>query len=192
MPDFSDERNVKGIQSENEISELLYLHLTRKAKFNAENIEHPFAFQPEKPQKKRNQKGHPKRTDIAARLNTIDVNMEVIYCIEAKKLPTDKKGGKREKEYVFGKFGAIERFKNEVHGLDDEGNLLSRNGIVAYIFDSGFNHWYGQINQWIIEQGWEMTEQLSLEYSKKIGKLTSVHSRISGSLVRLSHFWINL
>ncbi len=139
LPDFTKERQVSGSQSENDLTEQLYLHLTRKAKFNSEKGEYYYDFQPEKSQKQKEQKGHPKRMDIAARLNTVDVNLEVIYCLEAKKLPTPGSG--REKEYVFGSGGAIERFKNEAHGLDDAGNLLESNGIIAYITEGSFGHW---------------------------------------------------
>ncbi len=147
LPAFPLERTVNASMNENDITEQLYKHLTRKVKFNAEKKEYPFVFQTEKPQKKKHQKGgHPKRVDIAGRLNTRDVDMEVIYCLEAKKLPTDKMGGSREKEYVSGSGGAIERFKNEAHGLDDAGNQLPRNGIIAYVTADNYSTWHYRIN----------------------------------------------
>jgi len=188
LPTFSSETGVKASRNENDLTEELYKHLTRKCKFNAENKEYPYAFQPEKSQKKINEKGHSKRIDIAARLNTLDVNMEVIYCIEAKKLPTDKVGGKREKEYVLGNGGGIERFKSDRHGLNDYGNLLERNGIIAYVVENTFEHWQGQINQWITED----SERLTLEYFSGIAKLHSVHQRVSGSKLQLTHFWVGI
>lgn len=190
LPNFPVETKANKSQNENDLSEELYKHLTRKARFNADNITYPFEFQPEKNQKKPKQKGHAKRIDIATRLNTLDINMEVIYCIEAKKLPTDKINGKREKEYVCGDGGAIERFKKEHHGMDDEGDLLARNGIVAYVTEHDFQHWYAQINTWISDTGCLSKELLKKQYFNKIGKLTSFHSRISGIDVEINHFWV--
>ena len=192
LPSFPLERKVDAGMNENDITELLYLHLTRKAKINNEKKEYPFVFQPEKSQKKKGQKGHPKRVDIAGRLNTLDVDLEVIYCLEAKKLPTDKVGGKREKEYVSGNGGAIERFKNEAHGLDDAGNLLSRNGIVAYVTAEDFGIWHSRINAWINELKWHKSELLELEYTTVIGKLKSNHFRVSGEPFELNHFWVGI
>ncbi len=200
LPSFSKERNPYSSQNENDLTEELYKHLTRKRKINSEKIEYPFEFQPEKGQKKKNQKGHSRRTDIAVRINTIDFDMEVIYCIEAKKLPTDKIGGKREKEYLFGRVvkgkysekGGVERFKNEIHGLDDKGNLLDRNGIVAYVTESSFDFWLNQINKWIEESDWENEEFLKKNEFGLIGKLSSKHSRVTSGQVDINHFWINI
>jgi hypothetical protein len=192
LPYFPIETKANKSQNENDLSEELYNHLTRKARFNGDNITYPFEFHPEKSQKKPKQKGHAKRIDIATKLNTVDINMEVIYCIEAKKLPTDKLDGKREKEYVDGKGGAIDRFKREDHGMNDEGNLLPRNGIVAYITEHDFQHWHTQINTWITDKGWHTKELLRKEYFNKIGKLTSFHPRILGDDVEINHFWVNI
>jgi len=190
LPDFAKERKVNGTMSENDLTEQLYLHLTRRAKFNPEKIEYDYAFQTEKPQRQKKRKGHPKRMDIAARLNTIDINMDVIYCLEAKKLPTPGSG--REKEYVSGDGGAIERFKNEVHGLDDTGRLLENSGIIAYVTENNFGHWQTQINHWISDLGWHVSEKLQKEYFKNIGKLSSRHQTISGAYINLQHFWIKV
>jgi hypothetical protein len=192
LPYFSTETKANKSQNENDLSEELYKHLTRKARFNADNITYPFEFQPEKSQKKPKQKGHSKRIDIATRLNTVDINMEVIYCIEAKKLPTDKLQGEREKEYVDGKGGAIARFKREDHGMNDKGDLLAQNGIVAYVTEHDFQHWHAQINTWINDKGWLSEEFLNKDYFSKIGKLTSYHPRISGEAVEINHFWISI
>lgn len=190
LPDFTRERPVTKSQSENDMTEQLYLHLTRKTKFNVENVEYNYVFQPEKSQKKPDQKGHAKRMDIAARLNTIDVDLEVIYCLEAKKLPTPGSG--RETEYVFGDGGGIERFRKEDHGLDGRGDLLESNGIIAYITEQSFSHWLNQTNQWVSDAGWGDFEKLTMIYFSDIGKLTSRHQRISGSLLNLTHFWIQI
>lgn len=188
LPTFPKDKTLDKAQSENDLTEELYKFLTRHARLTGL----PFEFQPEKSQKRPNQTGHAKRMDIATRINTLDIDMEVIYCLEAKKLPTDKIEGKREKEYVEGKGGAIERFKKEVHGLDDQGNLLSPNGIIAYVTEKSFEHWHEQINQWVIDVPWPPNECLNCEYFSSIGKLTSNHLRISGSRLDLIHFWVNI
>lgn len=187
LPSFPKEKTLDKTQNENDLTEELYKFLTRKSMLKGLS----FVFQPEKSQKKPNQKGHSKRMDIAARINTLDIDMEVIYCIEAKKLPTDKTGGPREKEYVAGKGGAIERFKNEVHGLDDQGNLLTSNGIVAYVTDKSFKEWHQDINAWI-DAIWSTNERLKQEYDTPIGKYTSKHLRVSGAQLELTHFWVKI
>ncbi|MBL7797919.1 MAG: hypothetical protein JNJ90_15605 [Saprospiraceae bacterium] len=186
LPTFPQEKRLKKEQSENDLTEELYKFLTRKARLDS----YPFEFQPEKAQKM--PKGHAKRVDLAARVLTKDIDMEVIYCLEAKKLPTDRPGGEREMEYVLGRTGGIERFKNEAHGKDDEGNLLPRNGIVGYITANDFVHWHTQVNSWILAAGWSGYETLILNYSSEIGVLTSNHFRISGDVLLLTHFWVKI
>ena len=160
--------------------------MTRKARLG----HYPFEFQPEKPQKV--SKGHEKRVDLAVRINTCDIDMAVVYCIEAKKLPTDRTGGEREREYVIGAKGGIQRFKEEAHGKDDDGNLLPRNGMVAYITAHDFHYWHNQINQWIAAASWPKSEALAIGFIREIGRLNSAHSRISGSAVQLAHFWVKV
>lgn len=186
LPNFPREKRLGKDQSENDMTEELYKFLTRKARF----AKLPYEFQPEKSQKM--PKGHDKRIDIAARVLTRGIDMEVVYCLEAKKLPTDKPGGKREREYVSGEMGGIERFKNGAHGKDDYGNLLPRNGMVAYVIEYDFAHWHSQINAWIELSGWSANENLTLNYFSAIGKLTSNHLRTSGEGLELSHFWVKV
>lgn len=190
LPDLTKDRVVSGSQNENDLTEVLYNHLCRKRKFNSEGIEYPFEFQTEKSQKKQGAKGHAKRADIAVRINTIDCDMEVVYILEAKKLPTGK--GKREQEYVKGKGGGIQRFKDDAHGLDDLGGLLPHNGIIAYVTENEYAYWYEKINLWIRDCGWNESECLQLKSFNKIGQLTSNHPRTLGTNVMLDHFWIKI
>ncbi len=137
LPSFQSEEEVNGDIGENDITSKLWKYLTRKCKRNKENKEYSFNFQPEMPQKKPNQKGHGSRIDMGAWHNIEDLEMQVIYCIEAKKLPTIGTG--RTKEYVLGNKGGIQRFKDESHGLNDKGDLVKDNGIIAYITKDNFN-----------------------------------------------------
>lgn len=186
LPDFFKEKAPKKESSENSLTEDLYKFLTRKARLK----KHPFEFQLEKSQKA--PKGHDKRVDMAVRINTKDIDMEVVYCVEAKKLPTDSADGEREKEYVLGKTGGIQRFKNEAHGKDDAGRLLPQNGMVAYVTKHNFQHWHAQINKWILDEKWPNSEMLTPDYFSTIGKLRSNHGRISGDTVCLTHFWVDI
>ena len=69
------------------------------------------------------------------------------FTIEAKRLPPpekDNKGESREKEYVQGRSGGVERYKEDVTA---EG--LPESAIVGYIQRENCSHWFTEINQWI-------------------------------------------
>ena len=174
-------------QSEEDISEELYCFLTRVAMNNA----YSYAFKPEKKQKKAHKKGHARRVDFGV-FYVSDANMELFYTLEAKKLPTEKIGHQREKEYVTGNYGAIRRFKDEEHGLDKLGNLLNRNGIIAYITDKTLEHWHTNINLWIDETNWGAREKVNKNYFREMARLSSIHIRKSKAQLHLDHFWVRL
>ncbi len=188
LPEFPKGRSLRK-SSEEDISQDLYKYLQRKQSYNDEKIEYPFQFQPETIQRQKSIKGHKRRADIGVRINTRDIDMELIYCIEAKKLPTAKSGNDREKEYVLGNYGGINRFKQNLHGLNDSGDLLSENGVIGYVQADDFTHWHTQINSWINAE-WGDNELLKKVYFNTIGKLESNHSRLSGGQVKLTHYWI--
>jgi len=198
LPDFTDEYAVKFSINENDLTEFLYKHLTKRKRFNQEDVEYPFDFQPEKSQKKKKAKGHAKRVDMAANLLVADRDLQVIFTMEAKKLPTDKENGAREKEYVSHTnskskpAGGIQRYKEELHGIDDEGNLLPRNGIIAYTSGKSHHDWFDKVNVWIDECSWGDQEKLVNKYYSKISKFTSIHKTISSNKVSLEHFWIEV
>lgn len=195
LPDFPSSLSIGNISIANEedISESLYKYLQRKRKFNKEDIEYPFEFQPEVSQRNRRVKGRKRRIDIGVRINTLDINMDLVYCIEAKRLPTDKSGGDREKEYVLGNYGGINRFKKNNHGLNDEGAELHKNSIVGYVQKLNFDHWHVEINKWIsTSTDWGPDELLNMIYCGKSAKLESTHLRDSGEKVDLIHFWLNM
>lgn len=70
------------------------------------------------------------------------------FLIEAKRLPTpgtDKDGNSREKEYVEGNYGGIERYKRGHHGAS-----LTDSALLGYIQDSNdCDYWSEKINSWI-------------------------------------------
>ena len=129
--------------------------------------------------------------------HTIDIGIYqgsiLIFTIEAKLLPTPKgkkKTPRAEYEYVYGKGAGIQRFKDGFHGFDNQDNPLYENGMIAYIVEKDFEHWFSKVNQWILDAKWDKSEQLEKIYFNSIGKLYSKHPRQKSSYVRLHHFWI--
>jgi len=131
--------------------------------------------------------------------STIDIGVysgsKLIFTIEAKVLPTPQGTSKNPRlihEYVYGKGAGIQRFKTGNHGLDDCNNLLSENGMIAYIKEKDFIYWHTQVNQWITDASWPDTELLQKSYFNQTAKLMSNHIREDNSNLTLHHFWINV
>lgn len=117
----------------------------------------------------------------------------LIFTIEAKLLPTPKGTRKRpraEHEYVYGTMAGIQRFREGFHGVDNQDNPLSKNGMIAYIKENDFDYWFSKVNKWVIDAQWDKSEQLDKLYFKTIGNLFSRHPRQNASDVSLYHFWI--
>ena len=128
---------------------------------------------------------------------TVDIGVYLrggvlIYNLEAKVLPTPILGDRKEHEYVYGKGGGIQRFKEENHGLDNQDNLISRNGMIAYIKSESFENWHAKVNGWITDASWGETENLYFIEDHKTGILKSTHQRTNGSQLELDHFWVNV
>ncbi|MGR3318249.1 MAG: hypothetical protein ACUZ8O_07175 [Candidatus Anammoxibacter sp.] len=125
---------------------------------------------------------------------TIDIGIfqgsNLIFTIEAKLLPTPKQNKGSEHQYVYGKGAGIQRFRDGFHGVDNQDNLLSENGMIAYIKEKDFDYWFAKVNQWVLDTQWDKSEQLKKIYFKQIGKLFSKHPRQNASDVNLYHFWI--
>jgi hypothetical protein len=123
--------------------------------------------------------------------STVDIGVYkaslLIFLIEAKILPIPER---EEYEYVYGKGGGIQRFKDNKHGLDDKNNLLPENGMIAYIKKEDFDYWLDKVNQWILDAGWSESEKLEKIYFEVIAKLKSKHTRIDNSELTLHHFWV--
>ena len=114
----------------------------------------------------------------------------LIFTIEAKVLPTPKKAKRPEHEYVYGKGAGIQRFRDGFNWVDNQDNPLSENGMIAYIKEKDFEYWFSKVNQWILDAKWDKSEQLEKIHFKSIGKLFSIHPRLTASKVKLYHFWI--
>jgi len=128
--------------------------------------------------------------------STVDVGVykgaNLLFTLEAKVLPTPLSAKRKEYEYVFGKGGGIERFREEDHGVDNKNNLLPESGMIAYVKNHDFNHWYSIINRWVSDASWPEDEKLEIVSFDKIARLKSKHSRKGGSQVILHHFWVNV
>jgi len=144
-------------------------------------------------------KGH-RSNDCGVILANTKGSLGKILVIEAKRLPTP--GTNREKEYIKGNLGGIERFKKEVHSQEISCNLAI---MIGYIQGESSNHWYKKVNEWINEQiqkssnpeiSWLKEDQLILDKdftsNKTITKYNSLHSRIELEKIKLNHYWIDL
>jgi hypothetical protein len=90
--------------------------------------------------------GHKRKVDIGVMISTNSYFEDIaFFTIECKRLPTP--GTNREKEYVIGNYGGMERFKRNYHGSD-----LSKSAIVGYIQSNDFEYWFNNINLWVSNQ----------------------------------------
>lgn len=144
------------------------------------------------------EKGH-RTNDVGVILANTKGNLGKILVIEAKRLPTP--GSNREKEYVGGNLGGIERFKKEVHSQEIPTNKAL---IIGYLQKENSSHWHSKINEWIDEEikessnpeiSWLIEDKLvqNTSFSNyKIAKYNSIHSRITLGKINLTHYWIDL
>jgi hypothetical protein len=138
------------------------------------------------------------RTDIGVISRRYNEHL-VICFIEAKRLPTGKKGSSREKEYVLNGIG---RFKTGKHG---GGNFPLRYSIMlGYIQKQTHAYWHSEVNNWIESQintpsnseiNWTNQDKLihDTTFTKKnITKYSSTHSRKSLKNIKMLHYWIDV
>jgi hypothetical protein len=181
VPSSSFKNITKKVKNENKHSEAFMDYLQKIVKGNYTII--PIS-----------QKGSAV-VDIGIRWNSI-----VIFTIEAKVLPMPEPKNKERDihEYVYksntGQGAGIERFRKGEHGLDDIGEMIEENGMIAYIKDKDFDYWLEKVNQWIFDANWSESEQLKVKYSDQKDKYISTHPRINNpnSTVTLHHFWVKV
>lgn len=114
----------------------------------------------------------------------------LIFTIEAKILPTPNQANRYPHEYVFGRGGGIERFRNGSHGVDNMNQPLLQNGMIAFIMENDFEFWYDQVNEWIVGK-WGKSEMLAKDFITDTAKFQSKHRR-TADLMILHHFWIKV
>lgn len=176
LPDFHYSNNS---EAEEDISQELIIYLQRIAISESAL----FFFKAEYKEGKR-------KVDFGILWAQSFSDSKAFFVIEAKRLPARDK--KSEKEYVFGNYGGIERFKRNLHGKG-----LSVSALIGYIQKNDFGHWFTEINSWITESIqpnglWTLADKLSGSYTKKLAIFTSKNSRIDGSCIRLTHLWIDI
>lgn len=123
---------------------------------------------------------------------------DAFFVMEAKRLPTPTPPKTREKEYVEGNLGGIERFKRGHHGAG-----LNKSAIVAYIQSENCSHWHTRVNGWIqdlietsasIEIEWNKNDLLVFENQfDTTFKYQSKNKRIhQGKIdeIQLFHYWL--
>jgi len=117
---------------------------------------------------------------VYEKIKVADYNQQRFFDIECKRLyhPT------KSKQYVSGKTGGIQRFKENKHGVD-----LPYSAMIGYVEIEDFNFWYKKVNSWISIK----KEHLKFIESNKIAKLKSIHERnIEKTKIELIHFWLNI
>lgn len=140
-----------------------------------------------------------KRVDFAFISAIQGASTRKLYTVEAKRLPTDKRNGDRETEYVHGQSrkdsGGIERFKTGSHGYQ-----LPKSALLGYVEDENFGYWHGKINEWISNKAsstpseWNINEQLTemhIDASQSYSITHSIANRESDS-IDLFHLWVKI
>lgn len=117
---------------------------------------------------------------VYEKIKVADYNQQRFFDIECKRLyhPTISK------QYVSGKTGGIQRFKENKHGVD-----LPYSAMIGYVEIEDYNFWHNQVNSWILEK----EEHLKFIESNKIARLKSIHLRNKEKTkIELIHFWLNI
>ncbi len=119
---------------------------------------------------------------------------DAFFVLEAKRLPTPGHG--REREYVEGNLGGIERFKRSVHGEN-----LPFGGMIAYIQKGKLSDWFNKVNKWIdnliISNSdstivWDKNDLLIDLKNSDVSKFKSNNSRLKKKGIVLYHYWLIL
>lgn len=145
--------------------------------------------------------GSGRTADFAALLYATpdsSVENDTILLFEAKRLPTP--GKNREREYLMGevkrtrKSGAIQRFKEELHGKHHTEAV-----ILGYIQRNDISHFAQLINEWLddlidiptFDLKWSQDEHIEVVNNNKgIAQLKSCHPRKTKKDIVLHHIWI--
>ena len=112
------------------------------------------------------------------------------FHIECKRLPA--RAG-HEREYVQGKLGGIQRFKEGNHGKG-----LNYSAMVGYVQSESFETWREKVNSWIeelilaeTELNWQNDDKIIPCSTGSYQKYTSSHTRLQHKEpIILFHYWI--
>jgi hypothetical protein len=129
--------------------------------------------------------------DIGVLLANKNSSSDAFFHIECKRLPARKQ---HDQEYVHGKLGGIQRFKEGKHGSD-----FNYSAMVGFIEKENFEYWFFKINVWIDELiknkicFWHEADKLAPVPFKNYRRHISNHSRGNKSnCIQLYHYWIYL
>ena len=170
LPEFPEKINIKHNTNEEIINQKFLRFLDSKNKL--------FLFVPEN----RDETGKDKRKPdfgVYEKIEVYDDNQKRFFDIECKRLYHTSKS----KQYVSGKTGGIQRFKENKHGVD-----LPYSAMVGYVETEDFNFWHNKVNSWISDKD-EYLEMLEI---KQIAKLKSIHRKITKKTIELTHFWLKM
>lgn len=170
LSEFPEKINIKPDTNEEIINQKLLRFLNSKNKL--------FSFVPEN----RDETGKDKRKPdfgVYEKIEIYDDNQKRFFDIECKRLYHPSKS----KQYVSGKTGGIQRFKDNKHGVD-----LSYSAMVGYVETEDFSFWQKKVNSWISDKD-EYLEMLEI---KQIAKLKSTHKKITKETIELTHFWLKM
>jgi hypothetical protein len=134
--------------------------------------------------------------DIGVMLgNKMSSTTNSFFHIECKRLPARDK--KAEREYVQGKLGGIQRFKEGNHGKG-----LDYSAMIGYVQSEPIEVWYERVNSWIDELIafpnnllWTIGDKLSFKQFVGAGcqKFESSHQRQNHNVpIILYHYWISI
>lgn len=125
-----------------------------------------------------------------------DDEQDAFFVIEAKRLD-DTLPKAREKEYIIGKLGGIERFKREKHGRP-----LTYVGMIGYVQSDNFETWLEKINGWVDEEIrtatsdeliWESKDKLILDKQETVfNTYLSEHKCSTKEKISMYHIWVDL
>lgn len=149
-------------------------------------------------------RGNSERSDISVQIRDGDpivvdgvrfADGARFLALEAKRLPLPKKS--REREYLVGQHGAVERFKRSLHGRG-----LKTVAVLAYIQSQGFEKWRDRINVWVEELIAASTPELPWDASDKLEQETrtppltrflSNNLRVGDNVrLKMHHIWVQL
>ena len=185
FPKFLRAQNLPNL-NEDIITSKLEIFLQRQAILSEEI----FMFQFQCPETNSN-----RSTDMSAVYASPFSSTESIFVIEAKRLPTPGSG--RQREYVQGNLGAIERFKRGHHGRN-----LKQSAIFGYVEAEDFDYWHKTICSWINDLinynidttiTWNKDDLLSfLGNVNGINLYNSLNARVDKTQIQLKHYWLNI
>jgi len=123
---------------------------------------------------------------------------ERFLALEAKRLPAPEKS--REREYLQGDLGGVERFKADKHGQG-----LKMTGLLGYVQRCSAGFWLEQVNGWVealvngdshSDVSWDEQDKLVADNHQWPPGVTSYRSaplrRSDGCRLSMRHLWVEL